>query len=144
MIFKLRAFVLVPALILAWALAGCLAAAAGGGAFAGYAWKDKERNAGQILRDGKTTNVLKTRLITSKKVHSGKINVDTHLMHVILAGTVPCQSDKVESERIARKVKGVVHVENILVVKRKRSVNCKGGPPAHNKGKGKAKGHKKK
>ena len=34
-------------------LSGCLAAIVGAGAFAGYAWKDKERNAGQILKDAK-------------------------------------------------------------------------------------------
>ncbi|NNF60227.1 MAG: BON domain-containing protein [Gammaproteobacteria bacterium] len=106
----------LAALIVCIALQGCTALVIGGAAAGGYVVGKDERPVGTIIDDGTITAAVKTRLIRSKYVQAGQVDVDTREGVVTLNGTVGSYIAKEQAEVLAMNTSGVRTVENRLEV----------------------------
>lgn len=95
---------------------GCAALAIGGAAAGGYVVGKDDRRVGQIVDDGAITAAVKTKLIRSKYVDAGKIDVDTYEGVVTLNGRVDSYVAREQAETLATGTKGVRSVVNKLEV----------------------------
>jgi len=66
--------------------------------------------------DGEVVDQVRVKLANDPDVGSVKIDVDAHDGAVTLTGKVKTDKQRVKAERIAKKVKGVVSVNNQLVI----------------------------
>jgi len=77
----------------------------------------KNRKAAEYIDDSKITAEVKAKLIKAEGIKSAEISVATTDGVVTLSGKVESDSQLMEAERIARKVKGVKQVRSTLMVK---------------------------
>lgn len=103
-------------LLLATAGYGCTALAIGGAAAGGYVVGKDDRKVGQIVDDGAITAAVKTRLIRSKYVEAGKIDVDVYEGVVTLTGRVSSYLAREQAESLAAATRGVKSVDNRIEV----------------------------
>jgi len=97
---------LLTASILAGSLIGTAALADG----------DKMAKTGKAVDDAWITTKVKADLAKDSETKAHEISVDTKSGVVVLTGTVASIAEKTKAEKDARSVKGVVDVENQLVV----------------------------
>lgn len=97
-------------------LGGCLAAAAGAGAEAGYIASQEERTMGETLDDQRITSTVKSKLLADKNVSGLEINVDTFKRHVTLKGTVKSAYEAERAIKLARETSGVRDVKSELEI----------------------------
>ena len=95
---------------------GCTALVLGGAAAGGYAVGKDDRQVGTIVDDGSITATIKTKLIRSKYISAGRVNVDTHEGVVTLNGKVDSYVAREQAEQLASETKGVKSVINKLEV----------------------------
>jgi hyperosmotically inducible protein len=100
-------------------LTSAIAAASllGGAAFADDT--AKAESAGKKVDDAWITTKVKTDLAKDSDTSAAKIHVNTKAGVVVLTGTVASFAEKTKAEEDARSVKGVVDVENQLMVANK-------------------------
>lgn len=111
------AVLLVPA---AGLMNGCVLLLAGGaGAEAGYVGTQKERTAGQTMSDQWIHTKVKSALIANGKVKARRINVDVHKGIVTLTGLVGSADEKETAINLAKSVKGVIGVQDKLLLEPK-------------------------
>lgn len=103
--------------VLCWAASGCLLAAGGAGAEAGYIAAQDHRDAGQTMGDQWITTKVKTELIATKDVDARHIDVDTFKGVVTLYGHVASSGAQVKAVQVARGVKGVKAVVSKLAIR---------------------------
>lgn len=70
----------------------------------------------ELLNDANITATVKTKLAGDPAINAIYVNVDTSHGQVTLSGKVALAEQKVEAEKVARKVDGVTSVVNQLVV----------------------------
>ena len=70
----------------------------------------------ELLNDSNITATVKTKLAGDPAINAIYVNVDTSHGQVTLSGKVALAEQKVEAEKVARKVEGVTSVVNQLVV----------------------------
>ena len=97
------------------ALNGCAALAIGGAAAGGYVVED-DRRVGQIIDDGTITATVKTKLVRSKYIDAGKVDVDTYEGVVTLNGRVTSYVAREQAEALSADTRGVSSVVNKLEV----------------------------
>lgn len=88
-----------------------------GAAKAEIATNNAMTSAGAALDDAGITAQIKADLIKEPEISALKINVDTKAGAVMLTGSVPSDALKVRAGDIAKSVKGVTNVSNMLEVK---------------------------
>ncbi len=66
--------------------------------------------------DGEVIDLVRVKLANDPDVGGIKIDVDAHDGAVTLTGKVKTDKQRVKAEKIAKKVKGVVSVNNQLVI----------------------------
>ena len=108
---------LIPVLLAAGSLCGCVAAVVGGAAAGGYYVGKDDRSAERIAQDAAITADVKARLIAEPGIRSLSINVDTFNGNVTLKGDVKSAAQRSTAGSLARKGRGVKSVRNDLVVK---------------------------
>ena len=107
--------------VIASAVTGCWAAAAGAGAEAGYVMSQRDRTAAQTVDDQRITTAVKTGLMGDEGLRAFSINVDTFKGAVTLTGPVNTQAEADRAVRIARDVSGVNGVRSKLRVESGRA-----------------------
>jgi len=110
---KLKALLILCVLAL---LQGCVIAAVGGAAAAGYVIGQDERTVEQIARDAGITSSIKASLISDKQIKAFNINVDTYAKVVSLHGFVNSKAEETRAIRLASDVKGVEKVVSKLEI----------------------------
>jgi hyperosmotically inducible protein len=70
----------------------------------------------ELLNDANITATVKTKLAGDPAINAIYVNVDTSHGQVTLSGKVALAEQKVEAEKVARKIEGVTSVVNNLVV----------------------------
>ena len=95
---------------------GCIAAAAGAGAEAGYVLTQGERTAGETVDDQRITASVKASLLADQDVSGLDINVDTFKKSVTLKGVVDSLQEAEKAVSLARNISGVKDVTSKLVV----------------------------
>lgn len=90
-----------------------------GAAKMGQATTSAAGNAMDAVGDAATTAEIKAALVKDSELSALQINVDTKGGAVTLNGTAPSDSAKARAEEIAKAVKGVVAVNNMLTVQPK-------------------------
>jgi hyperosmotically inducible protein len=70
----------------------------------------------ELLNDANITATVKTKLAGDPAINAIYVNVDTSHGQVTLSGKVALAEQKVEAEKVARRVDGVTSVVNQLVV----------------------------
>ncbi len=70
-----------------------------------------------VAGDAAITAEIKASLVREKELSALQINVDTKDATVTLNGTAPTEQAKARAEEIAKGVKGVVAVNNLLTIK---------------------------
>ena len=98
------------------ALNGCAALAIGGAAAGGYVVGKDDRRVGQIIDDGTITATVKTKLVRSKYIDAGKVDVDTYEGVVTLNGRVTSYVAREQAEALSADTRGVSSVVNKLEV----------------------------
>lgn len=83
----------------------------------GDAASNAANSAMDVAADAATTAEIKAGLLKDKDLSALQINVDTKGSTVTLNGTAPSDQAKARAEEIAKSVKGVVAVNNMLTVK---------------------------
>lgn len=76
-----------------------------------------QESASAYVDDAAVTAEVKTKLIDSKAVDAGAVNVQTLKGEVALSGFAKSAAERQRAEQIAREVKGVRAVQNNLVVR---------------------------
>ncbi len=99
------------------ALNGCLLAAAGVGAEAGYVASQEDRNPSETLNDQRISSSVKTLLLSDPKVSGLDINVDVHKSVVTLRGFIDSSEEADAAISLAQSVSGVSEVKSQLVFK---------------------------
>ena len=74
------------------------------------------RSYGEVIDDATITAAVKSKLLWSKYTDGLNTNVDTKFSRVTLLGTADCAAAKDHAESLARNTRGVVSVDNKLVV----------------------------
>ena len=90
-----------------------------GAAKMGDATSNAASNAADAVGDAATTAEIKAALVKDSELSALQINVDTKGSTVTLNGTAPSDSAKSRAEDLAKGVKGVVAVNNLLTVQPK-------------------------
>ncbi len=80
--------------------------------------KEQERSVGTAIDDASITASVKTALLDNERTEGFDINVDTKSGHVTLRGGADSVADRAAATRVAQKVKGVVSVNNQILVAR--------------------------
>jgi len=101
-------------------VSGCEVLLVGGAAGAGYKIGTDQKSVGETLGDATITATIKMRLLQDKEVHGLNIDVDTNLGEVTLSGYVQSEEEIRRAVIIAKGVRGVKKVTNLLKVRRKR------------------------
>lgn len=96
-------------------LSGCLLAAAGVGAEAGYIASQEERTTSETVKDQLIVSKIKTKLIADPKVSGFDINVDSFKGVVTLRGALRTDDEINTAIDIARDTEGVKDVISKLV-----------------------------
>lgn len=76
-----------------------------------------QESASAYVDDASITAAVKAKLIDSKQVDAGAINVQTLKGEVALSGFAKTNAERTRAEQLAREVKGVRSVHNNLVVR---------------------------
>jgi len=84
-----------------------------------------EKTAGDMVDDGTIATSVKAGLLGEKGVPSNDVNVEVYKGVVLLSGFVTEQSQKDASEKVAKGVKGVKSVRNMIAVHAKTSMGTK-------------------
>jgi len=103
-------------LFLICSLSGCLVAAAGVGAEAGYIVSQDNKSTSETLTDQRITATVKTKLLAHPDVSGLAINVDTEKGVVTLKGVLDSADEVDEAIALAQGVDGVKGVQSKLVV----------------------------
>ena len=103
-------------LSMVFALNACTALAIGGAAAGGYVVGKDERGVGQIIDDGTITAMVKAKLVRSKYIDAGKVDVDTYEGVVTLNGRVTSYVAREQAEALSADTRGVSSVVNKLEV----------------------------
>ncbi|MEW6143669.1 MAG: BON domain-containing protein [Thermodesulfobacteriota bacterium] len=74
------------------------------------------KSSGEVIDDAVITSNVKTKLFADQDVSGFDVDVDTDKGVVKLSGVVDSQLESNKAESIARKVEGVVSVENNLKI----------------------------
>lgn len=101
--------------LLAPLFSGCLLAAAGIGAEAGYVASQEDRTTSETLKDQLIVSKVKTKLVADPKVSGFDINVDSFKGVVTLRGAMRTDEEIDTAIRIARETEGVKDVVSKLV-----------------------------
>ncbi|WP_310600541.1 BON domain-containing protein [Desulfobulbus sp.] len=75
------------------------------------------RSAGTVVDDAGITTEVKAALFADKDLSSIAISVETFQGEVVLTGAVDSKAESRKAESIARSVKGVARVKNLLKIK---------------------------
>ncbi|WP_028318551.1 BON domain-containing protein [Desulfobulbus elongatus] len=75
------------------------------------------RSAGDVVDDATITTEVKAALLADKEVSGLAVSVQTFKGEVVLTGAVDSQTQVKRAEKIARSVKGVSKVKNLLKIK---------------------------
>ncbi len=97
-------------------LTGCLLAAAGVGAEAGYVASQDDRSASETLTDQVLVTKVKTQLLADQKVSGMDINVDSFKSVITLKGVVNTKHEADKAIQLAKQVDGVKGVNSKLFV----------------------------
>lgn len=103
-------------LIAPMTFAGCVAAAAGVGAEAGYVASQEDRSAGETIDDQVIVASVKSKLLADSRVSGLDINVDSFKGDVSLKGFVSSRSEAEQAVALAHSVAGVKSVTSKLVL----------------------------
>ena len=103
---KSRAIAVVACLVLSGTAVGCLVAAAGAGAEAGYVASQDDRTAGETIDDQRITATVKTKFMADPDVSAMDINVDTMRRNVTLKGFVKNAKEATRAVELAQEVSG--------------------------------------
>lgn len=103
-------------LLLTASLGGCLLAAAGAGAEAGYVLTQEDRTAKETMQDQLLVSKVKSALIADSQISGLDINVDSFKGIITLKGVVKNNLDRQKAFDIASNVKGVKGVKTKLFV----------------------------
>lgn len=95
---------------------GCVLAAAGAGAEAGYVLTQEKRTATETLEDQRITSAVKAKLLADPVVSGLNINVDTFKSVVTLRGVLDSATEIQKARDIAASVGGVREVKTDLHV----------------------------
>lgn len=95
---------------------GCLLAALGVGAEAGYVASQEDRTVKETLNDQAIVSTVKTKLLANSEVSGLDINVDSFKGVVTLKGVVGTQAEVSKAIAIASGVSGVKSVRSKLFV----------------------------
>jgi len=76
----------------------------------------QERNFGEVVDDATITATVKSKLLWSKNTEGLEMNVDTQMGKVTLRGAAQSDASKALAEQMAENTRGVVSVDNRLVV----------------------------
>lgn len=101
---------------LAAGLSGCVLAAAGAGAEAGYIASQEDRSAGETIDDQAIVAKVKTTLLADSEVSGLDINVDSFKGVVTLKGVVETARERDKAISLARSVSGVRDVQSKLFI----------------------------
>ncbi len=80
-----------------------------------------ERSYGEVIDDATITSAIKSKLMWSKHANALATDVDTRLGKVVLQGTATSKQAKELAGRLAGNTRGVVSVDNQLVVNPKKT-----------------------
>lgn len=83
----------------------------------GCAVQRGQESAGAYIDDAAITSKIKAKFIENKQVDAGSISVETLKGTVVLAGFAKNATERSTAEMLARSVKGVVGVNNEIVVR---------------------------
>ena len=97
-------------------MGGCVVAAAGAGAEAGYVLTQEDRTATETVNDQRITAAVKTRLLSDSRVAGLDINVDTFKSGVTLRGAVKSTEEADAAVALAESVSGVREVSSKLAI----------------------------
>jgi osmotically-inducible protein OsmY len=101
----------------AFTLSGCLAAAAGAGAEAGYvATREDNRTTAQTIDDQAIVASVKTKYLADQQVSGLNINIDSFKGNVTLRGFVRSAAEADKAIRIAQNTGGVQSVNSKLTI----------------------------
>jgi osmotically-inducible protein OsmY len=106
----------IGAVVLMATLNGCLIAAAGVGAEAGYVAGQTDRTASETLTDQYIVTAIKAKLLANSRVPGMDINVDSDKGIVTLRGALEREEEIVTALEIARNTDGVKDVRSKLVL----------------------------
>ena len=74
------------------------------------------RTPGQVFDDGAITTTLKTKIYASSDLRGLGISVKTFKREVTLTGAVESKSERKKVEKVAKSVKGVKRVHNLIKI----------------------------
>ncbi len=77
------------------------------------------RSAGQVVDDGTITTEVKAKLLADSLLKGVAVSVQTFEGQVTLTGAVDTNEQRAKAENIAKGVKGVKKVNNLLEIKKK-------------------------
>ncbi|MGI6657350.1 MAG: BON domain-containing protein [Desulfobulbus sp.] len=75
------------------------------------------RTAGEVVDDATITTKIKADLLADDDISSFGISVKTFQGEVVLTGAVESYAQRSKAERIARKVRGVTKIKNLIKVR---------------------------
>lgn len=75
------------------------------------------RTSGAVVDDATITAQVKSGLLADKDVSGVAVSVETFNGEVTLTGAVPTQAHVIKAESIARSVRGVTKVDNLIRIK---------------------------
>lgn len=116
MFLKNRLYVLTAILIASTSLSGCLLAAAGVGAEAGYVATQDDRTAKETLKDQYIVSSVKAKLLADSRVSGLDINVDSFKQVVTLRGALKTQEEIDAALEIAHSSEDVSEVISKLAL----------------------------
>lgn len=102
--------------IMSCSLSGCILAAAGVGAEAGYVASQDDRSASETLTDQYIVSAVKAKLLADPTVSGLDINVDSFKAHVTLRGALETQEEVDKAIELAENTADVIDVTSKLVV----------------------------
>ena len=76
-----------------------------------------QESAGAYVDDASITTAVKAKFVEDKTVDAGAISVETLNGTVQLSGFAKTNAEKMQAETLARNVKGVRQVKNVLTVR---------------------------
>jgi len=92
------------------------------------------KTAGQTMSDASISTAVQTKLTSDRLSNFSRIDVDTERGVVNLSGVVETEAQRVQADRLARQVEGVVKVNNNLQIEnRLPSGKSATAPPASDK-----------
>jgi len=74
------------------------------------------RTPGQVFDDGAITTTVKTKIYASSELRGLGISVKTFMREVTLTGSVEKNSERKKVEKMAKSIKGVKKVHNLIKI----------------------------